>query len=136
MFICKDNIQNIVTIKSILRCFRLASGLKVNLHKSSIGGIGVESGNMQRYVTILNCNIMGFLFKYLGVPIGGSYNRFAFWSGLLNKVRNKLSKWKGKIMSMAGRVTLIKSVISSMPLYLLSLFKVPKSVCRELIRIK
>jgi len=26
MFMCKNNVQNIVTIKSILRCFELASG--------------------------------------------------------------------------------------------------------------
>jgi len=58
LFICKDKIQNIVTIKSILRCFQLASGLKVNMYKSSIGGVGVEAGNLQRYAAILNCKIM------------------------------------------------------------------------------
>jgi len=33
IFMCNDNVQNIVTIKSTFRCFQLASGLKVNLHK-------------------------------------------------------------------------------------------------------
>jgi len=136
MFLCKDNIQNIVTIKSILRCFQLASELKVNLNKSSIGGIRIDVVNLQRYAVMMNCNIMKLPFKYLGVPIGGSHNRVAFWNGLVEKVRNKLSKQKGKNISMAGRVTLIKSVISALPLYFMSLFKAPKTVCKELIRIQ
>jgi len=54
MFICKDNIQNMVTIKSILRCFQLASRLKVNLNKSSIGGVGLDLGCLQRYASMLD----------------------------------------------------------------------------------
>jgi len=46
MFMCKDNIRNLVSIKSILRCFQLALGLRVNLHKRYIGGIGVDSVNL------------------------------------------------------------------------------------------
>jgi len=42
-----------------------------------------------------------------------------------------LSRWKGKMISLAGRLTLIKAVISSMPLYLLSLFKIPRVVCNS-----
>jgi len=38
LFICKINVKNIVVIKSILRCFKLASRLKVNLHKSRVWG--------------------------------------------------------------------------------------------------
>ena len=33
MFICKASLKNVLTIKSLLRCFEFASGLKVNLHK-------------------------------------------------------------------------------------------------------
>jgi len=34
MFMCKANTKNIVTIKSIMKCFEMTSELKVNLHKS------------------------------------------------------------------------------------------------------
>lgn len=33
------NIQNVVMVKSILRCFELVSGIKVNFHKSIFGGL-------------------------------------------------------------------------------------------------
>jgi len=136
MFICKDNILNIVTIKSILRCFELASRLKVNLFKSSIGGIGVDIDSLQRYATLLNCKIMSIPFTYLGVPIGGNQYKVSFWNGLLDKVKKKLSRWKGRLMSMAGRVTMIKSTLSSMFLFFLWLFKIPKVVNKEFIKIQ
>jgi len=46
IFFCKDQVHNIVTIKIIMRCFELASELKVNLHKSSLGGIGMDSASL------------------------------------------------------------------------------------------
>lgn len=85
---------------------------------------------------MFNCNIINLTFKYLSVPIRGNHNRIVFWNGLLDKIRKKLSKWKGELISMAGRAILIRFVISTKPLYLLSLFKVPKIVCSELITIQ
>jgi len=37
LFLCEDSYSNIFTIKAILRVLELASGLKVNFHKSKIG---------------------------------------------------------------------------------------------------
>ena len=51
-------------------------------------------------------------------------------------VRKKLPRWKGKMIFMAGRVTLMKVVISSMLLYLLSLFKIPISISNEFNKIQ
>jgi len=92
MFLCNNNVQNIVTFKSILRCFEVTYGLRVNLKKSFIGGIGVDLLNIQRYMAMLNCNIMKNLFTYLGVPIRGKQNKVLFWNGMLEKVRRKLSR--------------------------------------------
>jgi len=50
--------------------------------------------------------------------------------------KKKLDKWKGKHMSFVGRVTLIKSVLYVVPLYYLSVFKIPKSLSKEIICIR
>jgi len=44
------------------------------------------------------------------------------------KIKKKLFKWKGKFVSMPGRVTLTKFVLSSMPLFLMFIFKMPHFV--------
>lgn len=55
---------------------------------------------------------------------------------MLDMVKKKLYRWKGKTIFMTGRVTLIKAIISSMCLYLLSLFNIPKVVCNEFNKIQ
>jgi len=63
-----DTIQNIVTIKCILRCFQ--KELKVICIRVFLGRIGIDRINMQRYAAILNYKTMNLPFKYLGFSIG------------------------------------------------------------------
>ena len=48
IFVGDININNVVAIKSLLRCFEIASGLKVNSLKSRFGGIKVEEEDAER----------------------------------------------------------------------------------------
>ncbi|CAN1816595.1 Putative ribonuclease H protein At1g65750 [Linum perenne] len=48
----------------------------------------------------------------------------------------RLDTWKAKFLSFGGRLVLIKSVLSSLPVYYLSLFKAPSSVITSLERIQ
>jgi len=79
---------------------------------------------------------MKIYFKYLGIPIGDNLMKQQFWQELLDKVNNKLSRWKGKLLSFTGRVCLITFVLSALPLLYLSLFKIPKIVCKMLTKIQ
>ena len=128
--------KNITTIKCTLRCFELVSGLKVNFRKSKIAGIGAQHTKILRYSAILNCNQMEVPFKNLGVPVGDNHRKKVFWNDMIAKIKSKLSSWKGKFLSFAGRVTLIKFVISVVPLYYLYLFKMPTTVGNLITRLQ
>jgi len=132
MFMCEDSFTNIFTIKAILRVFELASGLKVNLHKSKLAGIKVGRNSLETYARSLNCGAMQIPFKYLGLQVGGNPRRTQFWDPVVDKVKARLSAWKGKCLSLAGRVCLVKSVLTSIPLFYLSIFKAPISVCKKI----
>ena len=55
----------------------------------------------------------GFLsFTYLGVPLFKNRPKKEFLLPIIDRIKSKLASWKGKALSMAGRLTLIKSVIS------------------------
>jgi len=75
-------------------------------------------------------------FTYLGIPVGGNQRRKEFWQGLMSKIRKRLSRWKGRHISFVGRMTFIKSVLSSMPLFFISLFKMPSIVRKEIVKIQ
>ncbi|GKC89032.1 hypothetical protein Tco_1149681, partial [Tanacetum coccineum] len=50
------------------------------------------------------------------------------WDETINKMKKRLSRWKLNTLSIGGRLTLLKSVLGSTPIYNMSIFKVPKSV--------
>jgi hypothetical protein len=70
--------------------------------------------------------------KYLGLPLGANPNRISIWKPVLSQIRGRLNSWKGRLLSMAGRAILIKSVISAIPLYYMSISCIPKAVARKI----
>ncbi|GJZ06340.1 RNA-directed DNA polymerase, eukaryota [Tanacetum coccineum] len=67
----------------------------------------------------------GFSF---GTKIGGVMSRVEAWKEVVDKVTSRLSKWKMKSLSIGGRLTLLKSVLGSIPIYHMSIYRVPKRV--------
>lgn len=51
-------------------------------------------------------------------------------------MKKTLSSWSGHHLSIGDRVTPISSVLSSMPLYFVSFYKVPKKVAHEFVNIQ
>jgi len=136
LFFYKASIQSVLTLKAILKCFELASGLKVNYYKSKFGGVGVNINQTMVFAFILNCHIMKTPFSYLGMMVGGNHKRCVFWEGMLNKIQSRLSSSKGKSLSLAGRLCLIKSVLTSLPFFYVSLFCVSATVVKEVKRLQ
>ena len=58
------------------------------------------------------------------------------WNPILEKMEKKLSSWKRLYLSKAGRLTLLKITLSSLPTYFLSLFTIPVVVADRLERIQ
>ncbi|GJY70300.1 RNA-directed DNA polymerase, eukaryota [Tanacetum coccineum] len=119
---------NISTLIHVLKCFFHASGLKINLNKSKIMGINVESAQVIQAAAKLGCLVLKCPFYYLGTRVGGSMTRVQAWQEIVEKVKSRLSKWKSKTLSIGGRLTLLKSVLGSIPVFHMSIFKVPSKV--------
>lgn len=127
-FIGEWSEMNFVNLNRILRCFYLSSGLKVNLHKSKVYGVGVENIEINRLASILCCEPANFSFSYIGLPNGANMNLSKNWKPIIDKFNSKLSKWKANNLSFGGRLMLVKSILGSLPLYYFSLFKAPMKV--------
>nr|GEW19152.1 RNA-directed DNA polymerase, eukaryota, reverse transcriptase zinc-binding domain protein [Tanacetum cinerariifolium] len=63
-----------------------------------------------------------------GSKVGGCMSRIQSWNEMIKTMACRLSKCKLKTFSIGGRLTLLKSVLGSMPIYHMSLFKVLKKV--------
>jgi len=71
LFFCKENTKSVFNIKMTLNCFELSSELKVNFLKSKISELRIDQTTIQRFATILNCDVMVTPFMYLGMLVGG-----------------------------------------------------------------
>ena len=80
----------------------------------------------------LQWNLVQLPITYLGVPLGANMRKFSAWQAILEKIQHKLSSCKGSCLSRPGKLVLIKAVLSSLPVYYLSLFKLPKRVVNEI----
>nr|GEX69046.1 RNA-directed DNA polymerase, eukaryota [Tanacetum cinerariifolium] len=128
MFIGKWSRSNVNVHMMMLHCFSLASGLKVNVHKSSIYGVGIRQADVQHIAENFGCISNNLPFTKLGVKVGANMMRLNSWSDVVKKVSNKLSNWKAKTLSIGGRLTLLKSVLGAIPTYYMSLFKAPEEI--------
>ncbi|GJX45828.1 RNA-directed DNA polymerase, eukaryota [Tanacetum coccineum] len=124
--------SNISTLVHVLECFYRASGLRINMSKSKIMGVYVDSDKVKRAAMKLGYLILKPPFLYLGLIVGGSMSRVHAWNEVVERVKKRLSKWKMKTLSIGGRLTLLKSVLGSMPIFHMSIFKVPSGVLRTL----
>ena len=65
------------------------------------------------------------------VPLGVPNRATSMWDGVEERIRRRLAIWKRQYISKGGRITLIKSTLASLPIYKLSIFRMPKSVAKR-----
>ncbi|XP_039688712.1 uncharacterized protein [Medicago truncatula] len=103
---------NVRALKAVLLLFESIFGLKVNFHKSMLFGVNVNDSWLHEAAVVMQCKHGRIPFLYLGLPIGGDPRKLQFWQPLVERIRNRLSGWKCKNLSMGGRLILLKSVLS------------------------
>jgi len=119
---------NVRALRAILVLFESVSGLKVNFHKSMLSGINISDSWLGAAATALKCKVGKVPFMYPGLPVGGDSRRLSFWDPVVARIKSRLSVWKSRYLSFGGRLVLIKSVLSSLPVYALSFFRAPAGI--------
>ncbi|XP_052622513.1 uncharacterized protein LOC128127842 [Lactuca sativa] len=136
IFVGEWDRSSIKNLSALLKCFHISSGLKVNFFKSRLFGVGILPSELQSMANILGCATGTFSFNHLGIPVGANMGLIKHWQPILDKFKSRLSDWKAKTLSFGGRLTLIKSVLNSLPSYYLSLFKAPQGIIDQLEKIR
>lgn len=110
----------------------MISWLRVNFYKSNIFGINFCEWSMNVASFFLACSIDHLPFKFLGVMVGDITKREYIWKELVRNIRKMTSIWKGRHLSLGGRVVLINSTLNSIPIYTLSFYKAPIKVLKDI----
>lgn len=132
IFTLEGSVENAKALKHLLLNFESISGLAVNFDKSSVFGINLDHQSLGAMAEELGCRIGEWPIPYLGLRVGGRSNGVAAWKDIVDKIKGRLCKWEPSSLSMGGRLTIIKSILSAMPIYHLSFSRLPKSVEKKI----
>ncbi|WVZ51620.1 hypothetical protein U9M48_002747, partial [Paspalum notatum var. saurae] len=106
----EHDLAEAVHLKLVLSVFEQLSGLKTNFRKIEV-----------------------FLLERQNHIRKNMYNHLdnKYWVKIEERFQKKLESWKGKVLSVGGRLVLINSVFSSLPMFMFSFFEAPKGVIKK-----
>ncbi|KAL3825541.1 hypothetical protein ACJIZ3_021570 [Penstemon smallii] len=133
---CRANLDDVHSVFKILEKFSTWSGQIVNTGKSFIH----FSRNVDNHFNILVENELNLRecdhnSKHLGLPFCKKRSRSQAFNDIIVKLQQKLNGWRSKNLSHAGRGILVKAVAQALPMYPMSTFLIPKTICDTLDKI-
>jgi hypothetical protein len=130
--VISHNLEQAANMKLLLCAFEKLSGLKINFHKNVLFCYRQAKQMEGRYTKLFGCDMGQYPFKYLRIPKHHKKISNSDWKIIEDKFEKKLSCWKGKLLSYGDRLVLINSVLSSLAMFMLSFFEVPKEILHKL----
>lgn len=117
---------------TVLSDFEMMSGLAVNVSKTNMFSSGIAEVEIQRIASRFGLTRSNLPVRYLGTPLCTKKLSFSDCDPLLLQIKKKLSSWTTRSLSMAGRLTMLTSVISGIIGYWSSAFLLPKRVMKAI----
>ncbi|KAK2653938.1 hypothetical protein Ddye_013794 [Dipteronia dyeriana] len=82
--------EYLINTRRILRCFEVASGLRINFHKSCVVRVGKEMRSGVEWAANFRCKQATLPITYLGLKLGGRPCSKKFWSDLIRFIPPKI----------------------------------------------
>lgn len=129
LFLGGASINSARSFKKELDIYREVSGSKINFLKSTIYSWNCSVKELSEIARILDMegSWAWDSFKYLGIPIFKTNPKVAHWIPLLDKLKLKIHAWGASWLNNAGKIILMKAVLSSLSLYQHSILLAPKT---------
>nr|XP_016456409.1 PREDICTED: uncharacterized protein LOC107780393 [Nicotiana tabacum] len=134
LIFCDADMDQLTYLKQVLQWFQIVSGLKINLGKCESFPVG-DVANIDALSYVLRRKVGSLPTTYLGLPLGVSHKDTMVWNPVIERVEKGLAGWQKRYLSEGGKEVLIKSILSSMPTYYLSLLQAPVRITEKLERL-
>jgi hypothetical protein len=136
MIFCNPIKSDITGIMQIMKAFGDTTGLRINMAKISVAPIRCTGIDMDDVLADFAGRRVTFPIQYLGLPLTLGWIKMVHLQYIQDRARRKLVGWRGKLVNIAGQRELVRSVLSSRPVYLLTVIKAPKKFLKELDKVR
>ncbi|XP_074305829.1 uncharacterized protein LOC141641051 [Silene latifolia] len=128
----KGDYPSVMLLLRSFATFSRASGLEMNNAKSNIYFNGVHNSIKQQLIACSGCVEGQIPFRYLGVPITAGKLGKKECKILVEKIVDRIRMLGARKISYAGRLILVKSVLTSLFSYWANIFLIPKGVLKQI----
>ncbi|KAL0698003.1 hypothetical protein Bca4012_054125 [Brassica carinata] len=133
MFLLSGLLLNCEHLLQILNDYGRASGQMINAAKSSITFSSKTRPEVKESAKLmLGITKEGGLGKYLGLPEHFGRRKKDLFTSIVDRIRQKAISWSTRRLSRAGKLTMLKAVLSAIPTYTMSCFLLPVSLCKRI----
>jgi hypothetical protein len=131
---CNGKVGDAETLVDILANFLLATGMIINVQKSTISTSELDEEENEVYQRLFPFTLQDISqgIKYLGFQLKPNSYKKEDWKWLIEKVEKRLNNWSFRWLSRAGRLTLKKSILESIPFYWMPLALIPKGILEKI----
>jgi hypothetical protein len=131
LILMKADMNNATSLQ-VLDTYCANSGQLVSLSKSSIYFSPNTNVLLRAEICeALNIDTEALSDKYLGLPAIVGADRSDCFEHFIERIIQRINGWKEKILSIGGKEILLKAVAQAIPVYAMSVFLIPKGVCKK-----
>jgi hypothetical protein len=128
--------QEVDLIMEIMQRFGDATGRRINVAKSTAAPIRCSGINLDEILQNFTSDRVSFPTTYLGMPITLWRLKLVHLQPVLDRAAAKMVGWQGQIFNLGSRRELIRTVLDSMPTYVMTALKPPKKFYKELDKLR
>ena len=128
---CQANQDQMTYLSWLLMWFEVVLGLRINLEKSELIPVG-SVVNIDNLAMDFDCRVGSLRSTYLSLPLGAPFKSVIVWDEVEERFHRRLATWKRQYISKGGRTTLIRSTLSNLLIYLMSLLCMLSSIRQRL----
>jgi len=129
---CVGSIRNIRCLLRVFRAYSEASGQFVNYEKSKMFTGAMTAARRNMLAQMLGFSVGTLPFNYLGCPIFQGKPKCIHFQPIVDRIKVKLATWKGVLLSIMGRVQLVKSIVHGMLVYSFHIYRWPARLLKML----
>ena len=130
LLFCRADLSSVCNVMRSFECFSRASGLRANTRKSNIFMAGVDQHHKDQIKQSLQMDEGILPFRYLGVPLHSKKLNARECRPLVDKIVGRINCWSSRLLSYAGRLQLVRSVIGGVKNFWAQIFCIPKKLIK------